>query len=69
ANAIELGFASRAFKTDGTEDFGADDVYGTFCRDAVVVVVSEENTGVTNLTQDQVAAIFKGEVTDWSEIN
>ena len=63
----EIGFASRAFKDDGTEDVVGAMFSGTYCMDAVVVVVSNDNP-VSELTLDQVAQIFKGEITDWSEL-
>lgn len=63
----EVGFASRGFKTDGSEEVGGAMASGTYCMDAVVVVVSNDNP-VTDLTLDDVAAIFKGEITDWSDV-
>ncbi len=67
-SAAEIGFASRSFKEDGTEDVSPAMVAGTYCMDAIAVVVSKDNP-VDELTLDQVAAIFKGEITDWSELN
>ncbi|MFR6488854.1 MAG: hypothetical protein ACLUQK_15380 [Clostridium sp.] len=36
--------------------------------DAVVAVVSKDNTGVTNLTQAQLKSIFTGETLKWEDI-
>lgn len=65
STAAEIGFASRDFNDDEAVDAGL--VHGTYAMDAVVVVVSEDNP-VTDLTLEQVASIFKGEITDWSEL-
>lgn len=65
--AAEIGFASRAFKDDGSEDVSPAMVSGTYAMDAVVVVVSQDNP-VSDLTIDQVSEIFKGEITDWSNL-
>lgn len=65
--AAEIGFASRGFKDDGSEDVSGAMVSGTYAMDAVVVVVSQDNP-VSELTVDQVAGIFKGEITDWSDL-
>lgn len=66
--AAEIGFASRDFKDDGSEDVSAAMASGTYCMDAMAVIVSQDNP-ITDLTMDQVAAIFKGEITDWSELD
>ncbi len=65
ANAADIGFASRPFKDE--EDNSTALLSGAFCQDAVVVAVNAENTAVTNLTKDQVNAIFSGTVTTWEE--
>ncbi len=67
ANAADIGFASRDFKTDGTEEVGAAMESGTYCLDAVVVVV-ENNNSVSDLTQEQVYDIFTGAVTNWEDL-
>lgn len=66
--AAEIGFASRAFKDDGSEDVSGALVSGTYAMDAVVVVVSQDNA-LTDLTLEQVSQIFKGEITDWSDLD
>lgn len=65
--AAEIGFASRGFKDDGSEDVSGAMASGTYAMDAVVVVVSQDNA-LTDLTLEQLAAIFKGEISDWSEL-
>ena len=62
----DIGFASRPFKD--TEEVSLGMSSGTFCLDAVVVCV-EMNNPVENLTNDNVAAIFKGEVANWEDLD
>jgi len=66
ANKADIGFASRNFKSE--EDVSGALVSGEYCKDAVVVVVNAENTGVKNLTQAQVASIFEGVTKNWEDI-
>lgn len=67
ANAAHIGFASRDFKTDGSEEVSAGLESGVFAEDAVVVVV-EVNNPLENLTNDQVEGIFTGKITDWADL-
>ena len=60
-NKGDIGFASRAFKEDGSEDISKAMESGQYCIDAVVAVVNKENTDVTSLTQAQLKSIFTGE--------
>lgn len=62
-NKIDLGFASREFKSD--EDVSAGMVTGAYCLDAVVVVVNIKNDKLTDATQEQLREIFSGEKTQW----
>lgn len=64
----ELGFASRSFKTDGTEEVADAMFAGTYCMDAVVVVVSNDNP-TDALSMEQLASIFKGEIENWSDLS
>ena len=68
-NAIEgvcdIGMASRAVKDSELE---AGLVSTTIAMDGIAVIVSNDNAQ-TDLTADQVRAIYMGEITDWSEVN
>lgn len=68
ANAGDIGFASRAFKTDGTEEISKAMASGKYCIDAVVAVVHKDNTEATNMTQAQLKNIFVGETANWEDI-
>ena len=67
-NKGDIGFASRAFKEDGSEDISTAMESGQYCIDAVVAVVNKENTDVTSLTQAQLKSIFTGETLKWEDI-
>lgn len=67
ANRADIGFASRAF--NDSEDVSPAMESGIYCFDAVVVVTNIANSSVTNLSKDQIAAIFKGEITRWEDLN
>ena len=67
-NKGDIGFASRAFKEDGSEDISKAMESGQYCIDAVVAVVNKENTDVTSLTQAQLKSIFPGETLKWEDI-
>ena len=64
-NKADIGFASRAFKDE--EDVADALVSGSYCLDAVVVVVEASNP-IADLTKDQLKAIFTGEVTTWEDV-
>ena len=68
ANAGDIGFASRAFKTDGTEDISKALTSGQYCLDAVVAVVSKDNNDFDNMSKEQLKNIFTGKVTKWEDI-
>ena len=67
-NKGDIGFASRAFKEDGSEDISKAMESGQYCIDAVVAVVNKENTDVTSLTQAHLKSIFTGETLKWEDI-
>ena len=67
-NKGDIGFASRAFKEDGSEDISKAMESGQYCIDAVVAVVNKEYTDVTSLTQAQLKSIFTGETLKWEDI-
>ncbi len=60
----DLGLSSRAL-TDEEKAEGA--VENIIALDGVAVIVNPENT-VTDLTIEQIAQIFTGEITNWSEV-
>lgn len=67
ANAADIGFASRTFKDD--EDVTNALETGYYCLDAVVVVVSNDNTvAPEGLSKQQVYDIFSGTVTNWEDL-
>ncbi len=60
----EIGLSSRALKDTET----AEGLTGTvIAYDAIAVIVDSTNT-VTDLTLEQIASIFTGEITNWSEV-
>lgn len=60
----DIGLSSRALKAEEEEQ----GLVGTvLAYDGIAVIVNPENT-VTELTIEQIAAIFTGEVTNWSEV-
>lgn len=63
ANAVDIGFASREFKSE--EDVTAGMVSGVFAKDAVVVVVHKDNA-VTNFTTQELVDIFGGTTKTWN---
>lgn len=58
-----LGMSSRELK----EEEKGSITPTTLCMDGIAVVVNKENT-VANLTKDQIAQIFKGEITNWKDL-
>ncbi|HIR93711.1 MAG TPA: substrate-binding domain-containing protein [Candidatus Egerieimonas intestinavium] len=60
----DIGMASRELK-DSEVEAGAQ---GTvIAQDGIAVIVNKENP-ISEMTSDQVKSIYKGETTDWSEI-
>ena len=58
----DIGLASRDLKSDET---GVKQI--TVAKDGIAIVVNPENP-VADLTLDQIAKIFTGEITNWSEV-
>ena len=58
-----LGMSSRELKDEEKGSITPT----TLCMDGIAVVVNKENT-VANLTKDQIAQIFKGEITNWKDV-
>jgi phosphate transport system substrate-binding protein len=65
ANKLDIGFASRAFKT--TEP-AVEGTTGQICWDAVVIVVNPANTAITAVTAEELRKIYEGVVTLWSDV-
>lgn len=68
ASAGDIGFASRSFKTDGSEDLSKAMASGQYCIDAVVAVVHADNSDVNNMTQAQLKGIFTGKTAKWEDL-
>lgn len=66
ANKADIGFASRSFKSE--EDTSKALLSGTYCQDAVVAVVNQNNSTVNNLTKEQLYDIFTGTINNWDAI-
>lgn len=62
--SVDIGLSSRALKAE-EEEQGA--VSHIVALDGVAIVVNPENT-VSDLTVEQIAQIFSGEITNWSEV-
>jgi phosphate transport system substrate-binding protein len=60
--SADIGLASRALKAD---EAGLESI--TVALDGIAIIVNEE-CGVDDLSLEQVTAIFKGEITNWSEV-
>lgn len=67
ANAADIGFASRDFKSDGTEDLSKAMVSGVYAKDAVVVVVHKNNKTLS-ISKDLLKKIYEGTITSWREV-
>ena len=60
----DIGLSSRALKAEEKEQ----GLVGTvLAYDGIAVIVNPENT-VEDLTVEQIAAIYKGEITNWSDV-
>jgi phosphate transport system substrate-binding protein len=68
---IDIANSSRPMKDEEMEalktNSGLDTCAVRFAVDGVAVVVNENNP-VTSLTVDQIGAIYRGEITNWSEV-
>ena len=64
AGTCDLGLSSRALSDD---EKGQGAVENIVAKDGVAVVINPENT-VTELSTEQIAAIYTGEITNWSEV-
>ncbi|MBI2333767.1 MAG: PstS family phosphate ABC transporter substrate-binding protein [Chloroflexi bacterium] len=72
AGESDISNASRAIKDNEKEacaTIGREPVEFRVGTDALAVVVSAENDFVTDLTKEQLALIFSGEVTTWDQVD
>lgn len=60
--SLDIGLSSRGLHDDETDVEAI-----TVCLDGIAIVVNTANP-VTDLSLDQLAAIFSGEVSNWSEV-
>lgn len=63
ANAIDIGFASRTFKSEETVDQGL--LTGAYCLDAVVVVVHKDNSNIDSADKALLNELFSGTKASW----
>ena len=63
-STCDIGMASRELKDSETSQGVVSTVIAV---DGIAIIVNSENT-VTNLTLDQVGQIYKGELTEWSQV-
>ena len=64
AGSFDLGLSSRNLTDDEKAQGGVENV---IAKDGIAIVVNPENS-VTELTSEQVAQIYTGEITNWSEL-
>lgn len=62
-NAVDIGFASREFKSE--EDVSAGLANGAYCLDAVVVVTNIKNEKLSDANASLLTDIFAGTKTEW----
>ena len=75
AGATDIGMSSRRMKDDeeakaqaaGLGDFEAPGAENVIALDGIVALVSKKNP-VSELTVDQLADVFGGKITDWSDL-
>ncbi len=64
AGTADIGNSSRALKDEEKSDGLVENIVAI---DGIAVIVDKNNT-VTNLTKEQLAKIYTGEVTNWKEV-
>ena len=67
---VDIANASRAIKEEEVQSAianGAEPVETVIARDAIAVIVNPQNS-VNSLTLEQISAIYRGEMTNWSEL-
>ena len=63
--SADIGTSSRNL-TQEEKDAGA--VENIVAKDGIAVIINPAVTGVTALTSEQIAAIYTGKITNWSEV-
>lgn len=64
SNYCDIAFASREFSSSEEMDSS---LKGKICVDAIVAVVNKNNS-LINITGNQLASIYKGEIAKWSDL-
>lgn len=64
SGSVNIGNASRALKEEEKQKGAVENIVAI---DGIAVVIDKANN-VTNLTKDQLAKIYKGEIKNWSEV-
>lgn len=64
AGSVDIGNASRHVKDEEAANGAVENV---IALDGIAVIVDKDNT-VTDLTSEQLASIYKGEIANWSEL-
>ncbi len=69
-NRVDLANVSRAFSDEEIEQANANDVepFETIIGMDGLAVFANEDVGIDELTIDEVGGIFRGEITNWSEV-
>lgn len=65
AGTNNIGASSRELKEEEKEDALKTEV---FAYDGIAVIVNPSNTAVDNITEEQLADIYSGKITNWSEL-
>lgn len=66
----DIGMTSRKVKTSEVDIFGDGFVEHLICYDAIGIAVSKDiyDAGVTSLSTEDIAGIYRGEITNWVEL-
>lgn len=64
AGSVDIGNSSRHIKEEESANGAVENV---IALDGIAVIVDKDNT-VTDLTSEQLAGIYKGEIANWSEL-
>jgi len=65
AGTNNIGASSRELKEEEKEDALKTEV---FAYDGIAVIVNPANTAVTDITEEQLADIYSGKITNWKEL-